>query len=206
MNADSANLRLAAELLAHPEQTIPASHSAIRDLTAAIRAGDEAAFTIFYQDYSLRLFKYVLVLAKGEEHDAREVLQNVMLKLAKKFEVFDDEHRLWSWLRRLTINTWVDHCRVRKRNKKFVPLDQTAVDLPTYNQTAHVLAASLARLLDQLDPEDSELLRAAYIDDRPLRELADEHAQTYKALESRLARLRHKLRTQLLSVLRHEQF
>src|SRR6476659_9081463 len=57
---------------------------ALRELTAAIRHGDEAAFTRFYNLYSFRLYKYLLVIAKGNELEAREVLQIVVLKFATK--------------------------------------------------------------------------------------------------------------------------
>jgi DNA-directed RNA polymerase specialized sigma24 family protein len=42
------------------------------------------------------------------------------------------------------------------------------------------------------------------VDERTLQELADASGQTYKAVESRLARLRHKLKTKVLNLLRHE--
>jgi DNA-directed RNA polymerase specialized sigma24 family protein len=42
------------------------------------------------------------------------------------------------------------------------------------------------------------------VDERPLQGLADELGQTYKAVESRLARLRQKLKERVLENLRHE--
>jgi DNA-directed RNA polymerase specialized sigma24 family protein len=59
-------------------------------------------------------------------------------------------------------------------------------------------------VLAALPPEDRELLQAAYVDKRPLQDLADEAGQTYKAVESRLGRLRHRLKEQVLKDLRHE--
>src|SRR5438132_64106 len=67
----------------------------LREWTRAIRRGDEAAFTRFYDLYSLRIYKHLLVIAKGNEAEAREVLQTVVLKLARKFKVFDEEKRMW---------------------------------------------------------------------------------------------------------------
>ena len=53
----------------------------------------------------------------------------------------------------------------------------------------------------ELDP--NKTLDRLYL--RPLQELADESGQTYKAVESRLGRLRLKLKTNLLNHLRHEE-
>src|SRR5262245_41485986 len=55
----------------------------IREWTKAIGRGDEAAFARFYDRYSMRLYRYLLVVAKGNETEASEVLQTVIIKLAK---------------------------------------------------------------------------------------------------------------------------
>ena len=68
------------------------------------------------------------------------------------------------------------------------------------------MSESLRHALEQLTVEERELMRLAYVDERPLQELADESGQTYKAVESRLGRLRLKLKTNLLKHLRHEKF
>jgi RNA polymerase sigma-70 factor (ECF subfamily) len=174
-------------------------------LTKAVCRGDEAAFTRFYHLYNLRLYRHLLVLAKGNEGEAREVLQTVVLKVANRFEIFDDERRLWGWLCRLARNAYVDLCRVRRREQRFVPLEEYKSELTDRPDAEHRLSESLRYALDQLAGEDRELMRAAYVDNRPLQELAEASGQTYKAIESRLARLRQKLKAKLLNHLRHEE-
>ena len=46
----------------------------IRALTLAIRRGDAAAFARFYDLYSFRLYRFLLVLARGDENTARRGL------------------------------------------------------------------------------------------------------------------------------------
>ena len=70
----------------------------IEALTRAVRRGDADAFSRFYDLYSFRVYKLLLVLARGDEDEAREVCQAVFIKLAKRCDVFDDERRLWAWL------------------------------------------------------------------------------------------------------------
>ncbi|MCU0784843.1 MAG: RNA polymerase sigma factor [Verrucomicrobia bacterium] len=178
--------------------------SKLRELTCAIRRGDESAFSRFYDAHGLRLYEYVLVLAKGNEAEAKEVFQTTVVKLAKRFEVFDSEQRLRAWLRTVARNTFVDRCRVRQREGRFVPLDGLANQLAEAVPEEHRLAAGLRQALDELPPEDSELVRGAYVDKRSIQDLADERDETYKAVESRLARLRQKLKARLLIHLRHE--
>jgi RNA polymerase sigma-70 factor (ECF subfamily) len=190
----------AALLRVTPESAEPP----VRELTVAVRRGNEEAFTKLHALYSLRLYKYLLVLTKGDELEAREALQIVFVKLARKMEVFDEERRLWAWMCRLTRNVFVDCYRSRRRDARLVSIEQ----LPLESETAEPqteISHALELALKSFATEDAELLRAAYVDDIPIQELADGAGQTYKAMESRLGRLRKKLKETVFQNLRHEQ-
>jgi RNA polymerase sigma factor (sigma-70 family) len=175
-----------------------------RDWTRRISRGDEHAFTHFYELYHLRIYKYLLALTRGNEHDAREVLQTVILKAAKSFKVFPDDQRLWAWLCRLSRNAYIDLLRRKNRDSRFVPIDDRSLDFaaaePSKDRTEQAFADAMA----QLPEEEQELVREAYVDKRPLQQLAIEAGSTYKAMESRLGRLRLKLKTNVLTLLRNE--
>jgi RNA polymerase sigma-70 factor (ECF subfamily) len=176
----------------------------IRALTLAIRRGDAAAFARFYDLYSFRLYRLLLVLTRGDENAAREICQTAMTKLARRFEVFDDDQRLWAWLGALARNTFIDHYRAQRRRDCLVSLEEISSSIAGADHSAGPLSELLREALADLHPEERELMQAAYIDRRPLQELADASGLTYKAIESRLARLRQKLKEQLLRELRHE--
>jgi RNA polymerase sigma-70 factor, ECF subfamily len=176
----------------------------IRALTRAVRRGDADAFSRFYDLYSFRLYKFLLVLARGDELEAREVCQAAFIKLAKRCEVFDDERRLWAWLCVLARNLFIDHCRSQQRRNRFESLDELPAEPKGQAEPEHRLGEILREALALLPPEERELLQAAYVDKRPLQALADEAGLTYKAVESRLGRLRQKLKEQLLKDLRRE--
>jgi RNA polymerase sigma-70 factor (ECF subfamily) len=176
--------------------------SAIRALTRSVRRGEPEAFSRFYDLYSFRLYKFLLVLARGDEGQAREVCQVVFIKLAKRFEEFDEEGKLWAWLCTVAKNTFIDDCRARQRGQRFVPLEEGFAQLD--GDSPSQFRELLRDALTCLTPEERELLQAAYVDERPLRELAGAPDQTCKAVQSRLARLRRKLKEQLLKNLRHE--
>jgi RNA polymerase sigma-70 factor, ECF subfamily len=176
----------------------------IQALTRAVRRGDADAFARFYDLYSFRLYKFLLVLAHGDEQQAREVCQAVLIKLAKRCDVFADEQRLWAWLCVLARNTFLDHWRARKRLGRFVPLDELSADQNMQPNPEHRLRDLLNAALAIVPPDERELIQAVYLDKRPLQELADESGQTYKAIESRLGRLRQKLKEHVLKDLRHE--
>src|SRR5256885_544560 len=128
INAKVMSLPLSAGVLLRQGPEATRVQPALREMTAAIREGDEEAFTHFYELYSLRLYKYLLVLAKGDETEAREVLQTVVVKLARKMQAFDEERRLWAWMCRLARNAFVDRCRSRRNDKRFVSLEEMPLE------------------------------------------------------------------------------
>ena len=186
------------------QRDTPAPAPDLRALTRAVRRGDAEAFSCFYDLYSFRIYKFLLVLARGDEDEAKEVCQTVLLKLTRRFKVFDEERQLWAWLATLAKNAFIDHCRARQRRSRLVSLDELPPALQSDDASEHRLAELLREGLAALPPEERELIQAAYVDERPLQELADETGQTYKAVESRLGRLRHKLKALLLKNLSHE--
>jgi RNA polymerase sigma factor (sigma-70 family) len=175
-----------------------------RGWTQRITRGEEAAFTEFYERYSLRLYRHLLLVANGNELEAREVLQTVVVKLASKFKVFNQESEMWSWLSRLAKNAYIDSWRARQRGQRFVALEPCHDQLADRWEERPDWAESLRSALAALPDAEQELMRAAYVDRQSLQELADASGQTYKAVESRLARLRQKLKAQLLSGLHRE--
>src|SRR5205814_7941850 len=117
MTSGTTRMSLTAALALHADRhRCIAGNAQLGELTRAIRAGDEQAFSRFYDLYHLRLYQQALLLSKGNEQEAREVVQSVVLKLARKFQVFDEEKRLWAWLCRCLQNAYVDLCRGRRRD------------------------------------------------------------------------------------------
>ena len=55
----------------------------IETLTSSIARGDEAAFDRFYGRYADRMFRYVVVMSRGDEQLARDVTADAMLKIIR---------------------------------------------------------------------------------------------------------------------------
>ncbi len=56
----------------------------IRGMTVRMANGDETAFKEFYECYCDRLFRYLLLLTRGNEDLARDLLQITMTKVVPK--------------------------------------------------------------------------------------------------------------------------
>jgi len=140
-------------------------------------------------------------LARGQEHDAREVLQETLLRVARGAREFADEEAFWCWLKTVARNAARDGGR--KRRRYFALLEnfarrRQADDQEQVASEENRLATMLAESLDELPPEDRRLLEEKYLDGTAIRQLAVRTGLTEKAVESRLGRVRRQLRKHLL--------
>ena len=94
----------------------------IPDMTTRMANGDEAAFKEFYECYCDRLFRYLLVLTRGNEELARDLLQITMAKVVRSQREFRIEAHLWNWLAAIARNSFVDALRRTRRAPQLLPL------------------------------------------------------------------------------------
>ena len=179
--------------------------SATASLTMGLVAGDENAFRAFHEKYYSRLLRYHLVLARGDEQQAREALQETFGRVARRAKRFDSEEAFWGWLAVVARSTAVDGGRRRQRYWSLLKNYATAWRGPEPPGDDALLHELLEIKLQSLAADDRALLAAKYFQGVPVRELARQIGQTEKAIEARLHRLRRQLRDQLLNSLRDER-
>jgi RNA polymerase sigma-70 factor (ECF subfamily) len=177
----------------------------IASLTAAMRRSDEEAYREFFRLYFHRLLGYLLVVTRGDEELSRDLLQQVMIKVAKHVRVFEEEQALWRWLTLLARTAAIDHAR--KRNRYFGFLQrlwetQAEASEPAADESA--VEKALVRELEALPNEDRQLLSMKYLEGSPVKVIAAALQLSEKAVESRLTRARAKLKEEILRQLRHE--
>jgi len=180
----------------------------IAALTARMVQSDETAWREFYDGYFDRLLRYLLVVANGREEAAREALQLTLMRVVRNIKKFNSETALWSWLTVLARSSIVDEAR--KRNRYLALLDRffhsESVATSAHESEAD---ARLLRVLEQrvanLPPEERDLIERKYFDEGSVREIADELETSEKAIESRLVRIRRKLKDAILTQLELER-
>ncbi|MEP6663758.1 MAG: sigma-70 family RNA polymerase sigma factor [Verrucomicrobiota bacterium] len=176
----------------------------IVDLTRGLAVHDEAAFREFHARYFDRLYRFLLVVSRGQEHEAQEALQETMLRVARHARAFHDEDAFWCWLKSVARNTARDGGRKQRRYFALLErfsLRHDVVELQTQDGAESRLQTLLAESLNELAPDERALLEGKYLDGTAVRELSVNSGLTEKAVESRLLRLRHQLRERLLKKL-----
>jgi len=179
----------------------------VAGLTARMSRGDEAAFHQFNELYFRRLLRYLIVVADGREEIAREALQLTFVRVARYVRRFESEAAFWGWLTVLARSSFADETRKRSRYQNLLarffhlrPAEADASGRDADEQLLKLLQIEMAGL----PPDERALLKQKYIDGQAVRGLAKELQLTEKALDSRLVRIRRKLKTAVLDRLRHE--
>jgi RNA polymerase sigma-70 factor (ECF subfamily) len=184
---------------------VPAKNSApdIALLTAGIRAGNEDAFRAFHQLYFDRLYQFLLVVARGNEDEARDALQETLLRVIRYARKFEDEETFWSWLKVVARSAARDAGRKQHRYlnllQKFARHSEThAPDAATQPSLGELLQESL----EELPAGERQLIEAKYLVGASVKELAASTGLSEKAVESHLLRLRQRIREFIFKKLR----
>ncbi|WP_064609052.1 sigma-70 family RNA polymerase sigma factor [Photobacterium sp. J15] len=125
---------------------------------------------------------------------AEDLLHEVFLRAMRKNKAFCDIDNAKAWLFRVANNLVID----QSRQRSFVPLDD--LDFESEQQEIGVvdsLTQCLPRVLNELAPKDSDILKACDIHGMTQKEYAELHGMTLVATKSRLQRARQKLKRQL---------
>jgi RNA polymerase sigma factor (sigma-70 family) len=177
-------------------------------LTHRMVQGDETAYRMFYDAYFDRLSRYLLVVTAGDEDAAREALQAALVRVVRHIKVFPSEAVFWSWLTVLARSALSDQSRKKRRYLAFLDrftrhtrAQEKAPDDPEADTRLVVLLESG---LAELPFEERRLVEAKYFERSPVRDIATDLNLSEKAVESRLVRIRQKLKAAVLSGLKRE--
>ena len=174
-------------------------------LTRLMEQGDEDAYREFFDCYFHRLLAYLLVVTRGNEPLARDLVQQTMIKVARHIRPFDDDAVLWRWLTLLARTAAIDEGRKAQRFFTFIQRFWQRHPAPESKVGQVSIEELLSTEFENLDPDDRKILERKYFAECSIREIADELHITQKAVESKLSRARAKLKTRILAALKNEQ-
>jgi RNA polymerase sigma factor (sigma-70 family) len=134
----------------------------------------------------------------GDQEAANEVLQEVSLQILLSDGPTEDVERFLAWSRGVARYVAAHHARARRRIGRQLPFEDELEETPqpTMDPEDHIDARNtLARAVNDLEPESVELLVRRYVLGETGEELAGERSQSPAAVRMRLMRLRATLRS-----------
>lgn len=169
-------------------------------LRAIATRQDRRAFTLIFNEYAPRL-KAFLKRGGLEDAVAEELVQEIMLTVWRRAGTFDPaQGGVATWIFTIARNRRIDHLR---RAQRPVPEDagamhaddlEVATDGLVERKESHI---SLRTAIRSLPPEQIEILRLAFFEQKPHTAIATERALPLGTVKSRIRRALQQLRKML---------
>lgn len=181
-----------------------------RELVHRMLDGDRRAFDEFADDYVPQLYRFTLRRVRDREVTV-EVVQSTVCKAIDKLAGFRGEAALMTWLCAVCRNEIAAYYRDQGRRRmetdfetveEVMPvspggagLGTSGIEGPEQSAMQHEQAEQVHDLLDGLPPQYAQVLEWKYIEELPVRDIAERLGLTPKAAESMLTRARAAFRT-----------
>ncbi|HEY2648337.1 MAG TPA: sigma-70 family RNA polymerase sigma factor [Puia sp.] len=134
-----------------------------QELTAALKARDEQAFSYLYDHYSGSLYSIILQIVKSQEV-ANDILQEVFISIWRKIESYDPiKGRLFTWMLNISRNASIDMLRSKnyQNSQKNQEINDNVYGINQVTQT-NIDSIGLSQYLGKLRPEQRVLIELAY--------------------------------------------
>ena len=175
-----------------------------RALVTAMLAGDERAFTTFFETYFPRVYRFALPRMNRNADAAKDVVQSTLIRAMRAIGDWRGEATLFTWLCQICRRQIADHVRSQRRHTSNVVLiddsDEVraaleSIEAPVTDDPLHGAdRAELGRLvhavLDRLPNRYGEALEWKYVEGRSLEEIGERLGIGQTAAQSLLARAR----------------
>lgn len=172
------------------------------------RQGDRAAFQTLFETYQDRVYSIALHFS-GNEASAKDITQQVFLKLFTRIEQFRHEAEFTTWLYRLVVNVCLDEQRKAKRFLFFGEVSAAPDKLKKISQEdcclRYELEASVKTAITNLKPKLRMAILLKYFEDLSYDEIAEVLGVSKGTVASRLNR-GHKILAHRLAYLRDQLF
>jgi RNA polymerase sigma-70 factor (ECF subfamily) len=175
-----------------------------RELVAAMLAGDERAFTTFFETYFPRIYRFALPRLDGNVDATQDVVQSTLIRAMRRMDQWRGEAALFTWLCQICRSQIADHVRhQRRRDQKVVLIDDSvevraalesieapASDDPFRGADRAELCRLVHAVLDRLPQRYGEALEWKYLEGHSVDEIGDRLGIGHTAAQSLLARAR----------------
>lgn len=169
-----------------------------RDLRKAVLAGDAQAWRWWYEESFPALDAYIAWRCSGRRDLADDVLQETWLVAVRRIRDFDPvQGSFLGWLRGIAANVLGTRLRQRQQQRtrvRSLTSDDRICSTPLADPDCGEKAERIARALDELPERYERALRAKYLEQHSVAEMAAAWNESPKAVESLLTRARQAFR------------
>lgn len=182
------------------------------ELVRKMLAGEESAFSAFFDSYFPRVYRFALARLGRDEEATREVVQTTLAKAVGRLSQYRGDASLFTWLCQICRHQIVDYLRANRRHRNVVSIDSDpdarmlmdAIAAPEEHEPARQHGNEETRrlirtVLDRLPGRYGDVLEWKYVEDRSVEEIGEMLGIGHTAAQSMLARARTSFRDALTS-------
>jgi len=170
-----------------------------------IADGDETAFEIIMRRHEDKVFRLAIRILGGNIEEARDVSQEVFIRLWENPRAWKPTALFTTWLYRVTTNRALNRRRAMKLKSFFSLSEMKDEELPTASEADSPVQTSeknedMNRFeieFNRLPPRQRSALHLRYREEMPVVEVADALGVSVKSAESLLFRAKKTLREKL---------
>ena len=161
------------------------------------KAGDQRAQRELFEKYAPKMLGVCLRYAKNKEQ-AEDVLQEGFIKVYTKLEHYQSKGSLEGWIRRIMVNTSLDHIRKNLKFQGDRPVDDVGFKLEqnTFNGD-QLFEEDLLKLINAMPPGYKVVFNMFAIEGYSHKEIADELGVSENTSKSQYSRARAYLKAKL---------
>ncbi len=163
---------------------------------AALRRSDREAQRVLYETFYGPLMA-ICQRYTGNEDEAMDLLHESFIKIFGKIGRYESGTALLAWMRRITVNTAIDHYRraVRRRTEDLERAYQLSSDVPDI--ISQCSAQEILEAVQQLPPTYRTIFNLYVIEGYSHKEIAEQLSITDSTSRSNLVKARGKLQKML---------
>lgn len=148
--------------------------------------------TQIWNQFSVRIFHFILSKTNDEEV-AKDILQEVFIKIHTSIDSLKNENSLASWLFTVTRNTIYDYYRQKKTNQKKQTFLADNAHLFEDEDLSQFCETCLHLFIEELPEKYKQAILATDLGNLSQKDYAEEIGVSYSALKSRVQRGRSQL-------------
>lgn len=185
-----------------------------RELVSRMLAGEERAFTLFFDTYFARVYRFALPRLNGNPDAAKDVVQATLVKAVRNLSGFRGDAALFTWLCQICRREVADFVRTQRRySDKVVLIEDSAevraalesIEAPEGEDPARQYGDAETRrliqsVLDRLPSRYGDALEWKYVEGLSVEEIGERLGIGHTAAQSLLARARIAFRDGLEAV------
>ncbi len=121
------------------------------DLIEGCRAGDRKMFELLYSRYCPKMYA-VCLRYSGNGDDAQDLLQEGFIKIFKNLEKYRGDGSFEGWMRRIFVNTSIEHYRKKSALYKVVDPEDVVVADKDLNVLDNLAEGDILKMIQRLSP------------------------------------------------------